>query len=296
MDISIIIQVGVSGVLLGGIYSLISIGLVLIFGITRILNFAHGDFLMMAMYATFWLFQLAGIDPYVSLLLVIPLLFMGGIATQRIIIQPLFRAPPIMQVFATLGLSIVLQNVAFLLWKPDYRTVQTSYSTMTVSVGDLFISFPRLIAFVVSLVISLFIFIMLKKTYLGKAIRATVQNRIAAQMMGINLHRISLLAFGIGAACAGIGGSLLMPIFYVFPSVGTHFVIIAFVVVVLGGMDSLPGAFIGGLILGLVETFSGFFLGSAVKEMVYLIVFIVVLSVKPAGIFGIVGSEEIGSK
>ena len=296
MNISIIMQTCISGLLLGGIYSLISIGLVLIFGVTRIINFAHGEFLMMAMYATFWLFQLGGMDPYISLLIVTPLLFMGGIATQRIIIQPLLRAPASMQLFATLGLSIVLQNVAFLLWKPDYRTLQTSYSTMTLSVGNLFISFPRLIAFVISIVIIIILFIILKNTYLGKAIRATVQNRTAAQMMGINISRISLLAFGLGAACVGIAGTLLMPIFYVFPSVGTHFVIIAFVVVVLGGMDSLPGAFIGGLILGLVKTFSGFYLGSSVKEMVYLIIFIIVLLVKPAGIFGVVGSEELGAK
>ncbi len=291
-----LLQLTINGLLQGGIYSLISIGLTLIFGVTRIVNFAHGEFLMIAMYGTFFLFQLAGIDPYLSLLIVTPLLFVLGLISERLVIHPILNAPSFMQIFATVGLSVALQNAALFFLTADYRTVKTTYSAMMVPAGELLISFARLMAFVAAIVISYGVFLYLKKTYTGRAIRAVAQNRTAATLMGINIRKIYFFTFGLGTALVGIAGGLLMPIYYVFPTVGSLFVLTAFVVVVLGGMGNLTGAFAGGLIIGLVESYSGFFLATQLKEAVYFIIFILVLLLKPSGLYGIVGAEEMGLK
>ncbi len=281
-----VIQLIINGVLLGGIYALISIGLTLIFGVLEIINFAHGEFLMLAMYASYWLFQLLGVDPYVSLLIVVPAFFLMGLGVQRIIIQPIIHAPPLNQIFATVGLSLVLQNVALFVWKADYRTVRTAYSTMCLKAGGLMISFPRLVAFILALSIIAALLIFLKETYTGKAIRALAQERRAAMLMGINIYRTYQIAFGIGIACVGAAGAILIPIYYAFPTVGSLFVLIAFVVVILGGYNSLIGALIGGLIIGVVEAFSGFFLSPHLKEAVYFVIFILILLIRPTGLFG----------
>jgi branched-chain amino acid transport system permease protein len=290
------LQLTINGLLQGGIYSIISIGLTLIFGVTRIVNFAHGEFLMLAMYATFFLFQFAGIDPYLSLLIVTPLLFVLGICSERLVIHPILNAPSFMQIFATVGLSVALQNAALFFWTADYRSVKTGYSSQTLVASDLLISVPRLIAFGAAVLISWGIFLYLKKTYTGKAIRAVAQNRTASTLMGINIRKIYFLTFGLGTALVGMAGVLLMPVYYVFPTVGGLFVLTAFVVVVLGGMGNLTGAFAGGLIIGLVESYSGFYLATQLKEAVYFIIFILVLFLKPSGLYGIVGSEEMGEK
>ena len=290
------IQLTINGLLQGGIYSLISIGLTLIFGVTRIVNFAHGEFLMLAMYATYFLFQLAGIDPYLSLLFVTPLLFVVGLVAERLVIHPILNAPSFMQIFSTVGLSLALQNAALFFFTADYRSVKTAYSAKALPIGELLISLPRLIAFLASLLISCLTFLLLKKTYMGKAIRAVAQNRMASTLMGIDIRRIYLLTFGLGAALVGVAGAVLMPVYYVFPTVGGLFVLTAFVVVVLGGMGNITGAFVGGLIIGLVESYSGFYLATQLKEAVYFAIFILVLLLKPSGLFGIVGSEEMGEK
>jgi branched-chain amino acid transport system permease protein len=291
-----LIQLTINGLLLGGIYSLISIGLTLIFGVTRIINFAHGEFLMLAMYVAFWLFQLGGVDPYLSLLAVTPMLFIAGLISERLVIHPILEAPSSMQIFATVGLSVAMQNAALFFWTADYRTIKTAYSTKTILVSEILISFPRLIAFGATVLISWGIFLYLKKTYTGKAIRAVAQNRTASTLMGINIRKIYLFTFGLGTALVGIAGALLMPVYYVFPTVGGLFVLTAFVVVVLGGMGNMTGAFVGGLIIGLVESYSGFFLATQLKEAVYFIIFILVLLLKPSGLYGIVGAEEMGLK
>jgi branched-chain amino acid transport system permease protein len=290
------IQLTINGLLQGGIYSLISIGLTLIFGVTRIVNFAHGEFLMVAMYATFFLFQYAGMDPYLSLLIVTPLLFVLGLISERLVIHPILKAPSFMQIFSTVGLSVALQNTALFFWTADYRSVQTAYSTKTYLVSGIMISFPRVMTFLAALLISWVLFLYLKKTYMGRAIRAVAQNRTASTLMGINIRQVYLLTFGLGTALVGIAGGLLMPVYYVFPTVGGLFCLTAFVVVVLGGMGNLTGAFVGGLIIGLVESFSGFYLATQLKEAVYFVIFILVLLLKPSGLFGIVGSEEMGEK
>ncbi|WP_366922228.1 branched-chain amino acid ABC transporter permease [Metallumcola ferriviriculae] len=290
-------QVIISGLLLGGIYALISIGLTMIFGVVRIVNFAHGEFLMLAMYATFWMFNLFQLDPYVAVFIVTPLLFLIGVLVQRVFIQPILNAPATVKIFSTLGLSIVLQNLALMFWKADYRTVQTSYQTSVINLGTLVISYPRLVAFIVATGINIALFFFFKRTYMGKAIRAVALDRGAAMLMGINVYNIYLLAFGLGTAFVGIAGALLMPIYYVFPTVGSLFILTAFVVVILGGMGSVLGAFIGGLIIGLVEAFAGFYLDPALKEAVYFIIFILILVLKPTGLFGLGrGSEEVGMR
>jgi len=296
IDTLTIIQVLVSGILLGGIYAVISIGLTMIFGVTRIINFAHGEFLMLAMYGTFWLFTFYGMDPYVSLLIVTPAMFLVGLLAQWSVIQPILGAAPLMQIFATVGLSVAMQNAALLVWHADYRTVRTSYSTSVLEVGGLLVSIPRLAAFGVAVLMAVGFFLLFKYTYLGKALRAVAQDRRSAMLMGINVERIYLLSFGIGTACVGVAGAMLMPMYYTFPTVGTYFVLTAFVVVVLGGMGSMTGACVGGLIIGVIEAFSGFLIAPALKEAVYFVIFILMLLFRPSGLFGQRGAEEVGLK
>lgn len=281
-----IVQLFINGILLGGVYALVSIGLTLIFGAMNIINFAHGEFLMLSMYITFWSFHLYGIDPYLSILLIIPLFFMLGVLVQRIIIQPILNAPHIAQIFATVGLSIVMQNAALLAWKADYRCISVNYGISNIKIAGLIISFPRLVTFAIAIAIMIGLFIFLKKTLIGKAIRATAQNVRAALLMGINTNRIYYFAFALGTVCVGIAGGLLAPLYAAYPTVGGHFVLIAFVIVVLGGMGNMVGALLGGLLIGLVEVFSGFYIAPALKELFYFIVFIMILIFRPSGLMG----------
>lgn len=290
----LISQLILNGILLGGIYSLISIGLTLIFGVTRIVNFAHGEFLMLAMYLTFWLNSLQGVDPYLSLVLVAPLLFLAGLIAHRLVIQPILSAPSYMQIFATVGLSVILQNLALFFWKADFRTVESFCGSSGVRVGTLMCGAPKLIAFAASILITFGLHVFLKGTYLGKAIRAVVQDREAAQLMGIDIHRIYLLTFGIGTFCVGVAGTLMSPIYAIFPTVGVYFVLTAFVVVVLGGLGSLPGAFLGGLIIGVIDSLAGFFVSPQLKEGIYFVIFLTVLVLRPSGLFGQIGAEDLG--
>jgi branched-chain amino acid transport system permease protein len=281
-----ILQLIINGLLLGGIYALLSIGLTLIFGVLEVVNFAHGEFLMISMYLTFWLFQACGIDPYLSLVIIIPVFFLFGLFIQRLIIKPLLNDPPINQIFATIGLGLVFQNLALLLFKADFRAVKPSYSNANILMGELIVSVPRLTAFVVAIGIIASLFVFLKKTFTGKAIRALAQQRRAAMLMGINVYRTYAIAFGLGIACVGAAGAVLMPLFFVFPTVGSLFVLIAFVVVILGGYNSLGGTLIAGLIIGVIEGFSGFYISPHLKEVVYFILFILILIFKPTGLLG----------
>jgi branched-chain amino acid transport system permease protein len=276
----------INGILLGGVYALISIGLTLIFGVMNIINFAHGEFLMLSMYITFWLFHLYGVDPYLSILLIMPVFFLLGILVQRVIIQPILNAPHIAQIFATVGLSIVMQNAALLAWKADYRSIRVAYGISNIKTGGLIISFPRLVTFAIAIAIVIGLFIFLKETLIGRAIRATAQNVRAALLMGINTNRIYFLAFALGTVCVGIAGGLLAPLYPTYPTVGAYFVLIAFVIVVLGGMGSMVGALLGGLLIGVVEVFSGFYVAPALKELFCFIVFIMILIFRPSGLMG----------
>ena len=280
------VQLILNGLMVGGVYALISIGLTLIFGVLEIVNFAHGEFLMLSMYLAYWLFQLYGIDPYLSIIITLPTFFIIGLAVQRITIQPILDSPPLNQIFTTIGLSLILQNVALILFKADFRTVKTSYSNLTLNFGGLIVGFPRLIAFILAMAIIAALLIYLKATYTGMAIRALAQERRAAMLMGIDVFKTYRIAFGIGIACVGAAGSIMMPFYFVFPTVGSLFVLIAFVVVILGGYNSLIGSLIGGLIIGVIEGLSGFFISPHLKEAVYFIIFILILLFKPTGLLG----------
>jgi branched-chain amino acid transport system permease protein len=281
-----IIQLIINGLLLGGIYALLSVGLTLIFGVLEIVNFAHGEFLMISMYVTFLLFSVLGIDPYLSLIIVIPAFFLFGFAIEKILIKPILNDPPLNQIFATIGLGLIFSNLALFFFKADYRTVKTSYSNANLIFGNYFISVPRLIAFAIAIALIAALILYLKKTFTGKAIRALAQQRKAAMLMGINVHTTYAIAFGMGIAAVGAAGAVLMPLFFVFPTVGSLFSLIAFVVVILGGYNSLAGSLVAGLIIGLIEGFSGFFISPHLKEVVYFVLFIFILIFRPTGLFG----------
>ena len=283
---TIIIQLLINGLLIGGIYALVSIGLCLIFGVLEIVNFAHGEFLMLGMYMTYWLYNILGIDPYLSALIIIPVFFIFGTIIQRTIIQPLLDAPHLNQIFATVGLAMIFQNIALLLWQADYRIVKTSYTSKVIIIGDYMIGFTRLVAFLIACGAMSILFLFLKNTYVGKSIRALAQERRASQLMGINIFKTYQIAFGIGIAITGLAGAVLMPIFYAFPTVGSLFSLTAFVVVILGGYNNLVGALFGGLIIGLIESFGGFFISPHLKEAIYFVIFILILLFRPTGLLG----------
>jgi branched-chain amino acid transport system permease protein len=286
MDTGLFLQALVSGFLIGGVYSLIAVGLTLIFGVMNIINFAHGSLLMLGMYFSYWLLTIYGIDPYLSILLTIPILFVIGLFIQKIVINPVIRTPHLNQLLLTLGLLLFIENLALFLWGPDYRMVQVSYSAATYYVGSLMISIPRLVACLIAFILTGVLFIFLKKTDTGKAIRAASQDREGALVVGINFSRIYVIAFGIGAACAGAAGSIIVPFFYVSPHVGWVFVLSAFIIVVLGGMGSFIGALLGGIIIGMFETLAALYISSSLKQVVSLGIFILILLIKPSGLFG----------
>jgi branched-chain amino acid transport system permease protein len=292
----ILLQLIVNGLLLGGIYALISIGLTLIFGVVRVINFAHGELLMLSMYATYFCYSLFGLNPYTSLLVSVPLMFVAGMAIDQIIIRPLRNAPSYMQVFATVGLSIVLLNLALFLFSGDYQSINMPFSKETLSIGSLSMTYAKLIIFFAAILVSVVLFLLLKYTDIGRQIRAIAQDRMAARLMGINLNRIYMLTFGIGTALVAIAGGLILPVYYVFPSVGVYFVLTAFVVVVLGGMGNMVGALLGGFIIGITDSLSGYYIDPSLKEVVYFLIFLIVLLIRPSGLMGIVGAEEMGMK
>lgn len=277
-------------------YALISIGLTLIFGVSRISNFAQGEFVTLGMYATYWLNVYTGLDPYLAMLIVIPMMFIVGIVIGILVIRPILFAPPVAQIFATVGLSLLIQNVALFLWGGDFRSIQSPLTGIVLRWGWLSFPLAQLIAFGVAMLVILLVHFFLKFSYTGKAMRAVAQDRPASSLMGINVGFVDLLTFGLGTSLAGIAGALLMPLMPVYPTIGLNFVLIAFVVVVLGGLGSVMGALIGGLAIGMIETLTGFFAGSALRQLAYFIVFIVVLLVRPSGILGKRGAEAGGIK
>lgn len=289
------LQTAIAGLLLGGVYALISIGLSLIFGVVRIINFAHGELVMLGMFATYWLWRGFGLDPYLSILIVAPLMFGVGVLIQRTVLQPILSSSAIMKIFATVGLSLVLQNLALYLWGGNYRSVRVAYSTATIKIGGAAVSVPRLVAFAVALVLVAMLFVVLKRTMLGSALRAVAEDRDTAALLGLGVSSLYLVTFGIGAALAGIAGALLMPFTSATPTIGVGYTLIAFVVVVLGGMGNTLGALLGGLLIGVVETLAGTYIDPQLPHVVVFGLFIVVLLIRPRGLFGLGrGTEEVG--
>jgi len=286
MEMTLLYQSIVSGILLGAVYALVAVGLTLVFGVLGIINFAHGSFMMLGMYIAYWSHVLFGINPYLSVLFLVPFLFLMGFLIQRYLIDSVIGTDPHNALFLTLGLSLFLDNMALFLWSPDYRAVKLDTLTGSFFLNDVMISIPRLIACVFAIVMTILLYLLLKKTDIGKAIRAAAQDQDGAKAVGINIKRIYCIAFGIGLASVGAAGAFITPFFYVSPGVGMTFVIMAFVVVVLGGLGSFPGALVGGLIVGLTESLSENFLGGTMKQFVVYGLFILVLLFKPSGLLG----------
>lgn len=281
-----IIQVFISGIFSGGVYALASVGLALIFGIVGLVNFAHGEFLMLSMYFAYWMYNLFNMNPYQSAIINVLAMAIIGYLVFKVIMERVLDASHSIQMLITLGLSMILQNLALMFWKADYRNIRINMTTNTIDVGFLNLSSARVIAFIVAIAASIALYYFLQKTYTGAAMRAVSQNGKAAQLMGINLKRTYTLAFVIGTTLVGLAGLLLSPIYPAFPTVGVNFCTLCFIVVVIGGLSSIPGAILGGLLIGVVESFAGYFIGPAFQQAAYFILFILVLVFKPNGLFG----------
>ncbi len=282
----ILLQTLLSGVLIGLIYALVAVGLTMIFGVMDIVNFAHGEFLMFGMYSSFWLFSLFALDPLITLPLTVLMLFALGLVVYQLVIKRIINAPPLSQIFATFGMMILFRGLAQFFWKPDFRTIENSYSSGKVVFAGLHFGLPQIIAGVGAILATGAVWWFINRTRLGAALEATAQDKDAAQLMGIPSQRMFALAWGIGAACAGVAGVLLSSFFPIFPEVGAYFILIAFVVVALGGFGSVSGAFWAGIIVGVVEVVGGFLLGPEYKMAIVLSLFLLVLLVRPQGLMG----------
>lgn len=288
----ILIDVLVAGLLLGGTYALVAVGLNLVFGVVRVINFAHGELVMLGMYGGYVAYQL-GFDPYLSVLVVIPLMFVFGVVVQRLLIQPL-QGEPMMQVFTTFGLLLLLQNVVLAVTGGQAVSVDLDRYSRPIHAFGTSVGIPRLVVLVVATLVTIGLREYLNRSMTGRAIRAVVQDRNAARLMGINVERIYMLVFGVAAAMAGVAGVLLGPSYSATPYIGGDFIFAAFAVVTLGGLGSIPGAFLGAMIVGLVEVFSGFYIDPSLKDAVWFALFILVLIIRPNGLLGAKGAAELG--
>lgn len=281
------LQVVANGLMLGGLFAIISIGLTLIFGIIKVVNFAHGEFLMAGMFLTYLITTKLGLHPYASVVVVAPALFVLGALTQRLLIQPLLSArDDHVQIFATVGLSTAMINLALLLYGADIANTPTSGLRTPVDIGPVRVLEGQIYIFLCAALLVVGLELFLHRTQTGRAIRAVAQNRAAAQLMGINANWIYVLSFGIGAACVGLASSLVAPLYPTSSTIGTYFVLTAFVVVVLGGLGSIPGAFVGAMLIGLIDALAGFYIGSDLREAVVFGVFLIILILRPSGLFG----------
>jgi branched-chain amino acid transport system permease protein len=283
----VFLQSLVSGILIGGIYGLIGIGMTLIMGVMGIINLAHGQLMMVAMYVTFVLHAFFKVDPYLSLLVAMPALFLLGVVIQKLLLNPLMKVEAILpenQVLMTVGIGMVLTEIARFLFTSDYKSVTTSYSSTAFFLGGISFSFPMLVAFLIAVALTLALFWFLLKTDLGRSIRATAQDKEAATLMGVNSGRITIITFGLGSALVAAAGTVLLPIFYLFPDIGGPFTLKAFVITILGGMGSTVGAILGGITLGIAESLGATYIGMDYREMVGFVIFLLVLIFLPGGL------------
>jgi len=286
MTFDILLQTLASGVLIGLIYALVAIGLTMIFGVMDIVNFAHGEFLMIGMYSSFWMFALFHLDPMLSLPLTALMLFAFGVLLYKLLIVRIVNAPMVSQIFTTFGLMILLRGLAQFFWKPDFRSIENSFVAGSFKLGQVQLGKPQLVAGIGAIVVTGLIYFFLTRTKLGAALEATAADKEAARLMGIDSHRMFALAWGIGAACAGVAGVLLSTFFPIFPEVGATFILIAFVVVNLGGFGSVTGAFWAGILVGVIEVMGGLLLGPEYKLAIVLVLFLGVLMWRPQGLLG----------
>ena len=286
MTAELLLQTLASGVLIGLIYALVAIGLTMIFGVMDIVNFAHGEFLMLGMYSSFWLFALFALDPLVTLPLTVLMLFAFGVILYKLVIRRIIDAPPLSQIFTTFGLMLLLRGLAQFFWRPDYRTIENSLVSGSVHLANFQLGRPQVVAGIGAIVVTAAVWFFLHRTKLGSALEATASDKEAARLMGIDSHRMFGLAWGIGAACAGAAGGLLSTFFPIFPEVGANFILIAFVVVNLGGFGSVAGAFLAGILVGVIEVMGGLLIGPQYKMAIVLALFLAVLMFRPQGLMG----------
>lgn len=290
LDIGILFPSLLNGLTTGAVYALIALGLTLIYGVLHIINFAHGACLMLALYGVYFLKDPLGLDPYLALPLVVPAMFVLGYGLQHIVINRASHGRDENILLVTLGVSIIMENIALLFFKSDTRTIDTAYTLTTIPIhigaAQAMISLPKLVAFGGAMVASAVLILIVERTDLGRAIRAVAKEKHGAKLMGIDVEHVYAMSFGIGLACLGAAACFLLPAYYVNPQVGAGFVLVAFTIVVLGGMGSFVGALIGGLLIGMVESLGGLLLGESLGQIGIFLIFIAVLLLRPQGLFG----------
>jgi branched-chain amino acid transport system permease protein len=280
-------QVIASGLLLGFVYSLVAIGLTLVWGVMDIINFAHGEFLMIAMYSAFWMYSLVNLDPLVSLPIVAVLVFGVGVLTYKLIIKRVIDAPGLTALLATFGLSLFIRNLAQFLWSPNYRFIGDCFvSDKKVILGSVVVGLPQLVAAIGSIIMTLLVFYFIQRTKTGRAIQAAALDRNTAKLMGIDTEKVYALTFGLSGACVGVAGALMASFFPVSPDAGVLYSLLAFVIVALGGFGNISGALYGGLIIGLAEALGGYYIGTEFKYAIVFLIYLLVIQVRPKGLFG----------
>ena len=282
----ILLEAVANGLLMGAVYGLVALGLTLVYGVLHIINFAHGALLTLAMYAAYVAHGAFGLDPYAAMVPLAGLFFVLGYLVQRLVIGPASRDDDSNMLLVTLGLSIIIENAMLAIFRSDTMTLRLPYAMSMVEMGDVLLSLPRLIGFGVTLLVALLLFVLMTRSDTGRAIRAVAKERTGAALVGIDVAHIYAVTFGIGTACLAIAACLLLPSFYVSPRVGNAFVLVAFTIVVLGGMGSVTGALLGGLFIGVVESLSGLYFGDSLGQIGIFLIFILVLLLRPTGLFG----------
>jgi branched-chain amino acid transport system permease protein len=283
----LLLQSLIYGLLIGGLYAIIGMGMTLIMGVLNIINLAHGQIMMVSMYLTWVMWQYAGLDPYLSIFITIPAVYFLGKGISRYLLYPLIKKESILpenQVLMTVGIGMVLVELARTIFSSDYRSVRTGYTDKAWHFGDISLSVPLVIAFVIAIVLTIGLFILLTKTDLGRSIRATAQDRDAATLMGISAKKITILTYGLGSGLVAAAGTLLLPVYYLFPDVGPVFTVKAFVITILGGLGSPLGAIAGGFVLGIAETFGATYISMGYRDAIGLVIFLLVLVFLPGGI------------
>ena len=286
MTTEIILQTAISGLLAGFIYALVAAGLSLIFGLMEIVNFAHGEFLMLSMFAAFWLYVLFGLDPLLAIPFCVVLLFILGVVTHYGIIRRILDAPMLVQITATFGLAIFLRSMAQFLWTPDFRSIGDPIVAGRVDVMGIFLGMPQIVASIGCMLAFATLYLFVNRTETGMALQATAQDREAASLMGIHTDRMYALGWGVGAACVAVAGVLLKNYYFIFPDVGLIFALIAYVTVAMGGFGSLVGALVAGVLIGLVEALGGLLIDPAFKYVIIFLMYLGVVLVRPHGLFG----------
>ncbi len=304
-QLEVLLQTLIAGVLLGGLYALIGVGMTLIMGVMKIINLAHGELMMVAMYIAYLLFSLFHLDPYLSVFIAAPLLFLLGMAIQKFLINPVLKVESILpenQVILTVGLGMVLANLATMIFTSDYLSTPVDYATKAWYLSDfwrsspieLSLSYPWSVSFLIAVVITLCLGFFLTKTDLGKSIRATAQDSEAALLMGVNVDRMRVITFGLGSGLVGAAGCLLIPIYYLYPDLGGQFTLIAFVITILGGLGSTVGAIIGGIVLGVFESLTATYIGMGWAPVGRFVIFVAALIFLPGGIASLLQRKRFG--